>query len=77
MTMGRFDDEFSKQTSESLFNKLQLKELFFSREEQQNLQNVIAALEQAENDNLAKLKIQELGEQGLDVLIKIAKKVLL
>lgn len=75
--MGRFDDEFSKQTSDSRFNSLNLEELFASKEEQQNLQNVVAALEQAENDNRAKLKIQDLGEQGLEVLIKIAKKVLL
>lgn len=75
--MGRFDDEFNQQVGDSHFSQLKLDELFATPEEKQDLQKVISALEQANNDNLAKLKMQELGEKGLEVLIKIAKKVLL
>ncbi len=75
--MGLFDDEYNQQMGESRFSQLKLDELFPTPEDKQNLQNVIAALDQATSDNLAKLKMQELGEKGLEVLIKIAKKVLL
>jgi hypothetical protein len=75
--MGLFDDEYSQQVGESHFSQLKLGELFATPEEKQNLQNVITALEQSTSDNLAKLKMQELGEKGLEVLIKVAKKVLL
>lgn len=75
--MGLFDDEFNQQAGESRFSQLKLDELFATPEEKQNLQNVISALEQATSDNLAKIKMQELGEKGLEVLIKVAKKVLL
>lgn len=75
--MGLFDEEYAQQVGESHFSRLKLEELFVTPEEKQNLQNVIVALEQASSDNLAKLKMQELGEKGLEVLIKVAKKVLL
>ena len=75
--MGLFDDEYNQQVGESRFDLLKLDELFPTPEEKQNLQNVIAVLNQATSDNLAKLKMQELGEKGLEVLIKVAKKVLL
>jgi hypothetical protein len=75
--MGLFDDEYNQQMGESRFSQLKLDELFPTPEDKQNLQNVIAALDQATSDNLAKLKMQELGEKGLEVLIKVAKKVLL
>lgn len=75
--MGLFDEEYNQQIGESRFSQLILDELFPSPEEKQNLQEVIAALDQATTDNLAKLKMQELGEKGLEVLIKVAKKVLL
>jgi len=75
--MGLFEEELNNQTSESRFSQLKLDELFPTQEDKQQLQDVIAALQQAETDNLAKLKMQELGEKGLTVLVKIAKKVLL
>lgn len=75
--MGLFDDEYNQQIGESRFSQLKLDELFPTPEDKQNLQNVIAVLDQAASDNLAKLKMQELGEKGLEVLIKVAKKVLL
>lgn len=75
--MGLFEEELNNQTGDSRFSQLKLDELFPSPEDKQHLQDVIAALQQAETDNLAKLKMQELGEKGLIVLVKIAKKVLL
>lgn len=75
--MGLFEEELNNQTGDSRFSQLKLDELFPSPEDKQHLQEVIAALQQAETDNLAKLKMQELGEKGLIVLVKIAKKVLL
>lgn len=75
--MGLFDEEYNQQIGESRFSQLTLDELFPSPEEKQNLQDVITALNQATTDNLAQLKMQELGEKGLEVLIKVAKKVLL
>lgn len=76
--MGYFEQEFNKKSGHLHFSQLKLDEWFTtSAEEQKNLQNVIAILKHATNDNLATLKMQELGEKGLDVLIKIAKKVLL
>jgi DUF1009 family protein len=75
--MGLFEEEFNQQIGESRFEKLNLEELFPTAEDKQNLQNVIAALQKTTDDNLVKLRMQELGEQGLEILIKVAKKVLL
>ena len=75
--MGLFDDEYNQQVGESRFDQLKLDELFPSPEEKQQLHDVITVLNQTASDNLAMLKIQELGEKGLEVLIKVAKKVLL
>lgn len=75
--MGLFDDEFNQQEGESRFSQLKLDELFSTPEEKQQLQAVIEVLNQAASDNLAALKMQQLGEKGLEVLIKVAKKVLL
>jgi hypothetical protein len=75
--MGRFSEEYEREVGESNFARLKLEELFPTAEDKRNLQTVIAALKQAEDEIQAQLKIQDMGEKGLEILIKIAKKVLL
>ncbi|NOQ34377.1 MAG: hypothetical protein GQ569_00595 [Methylococcaceae bacterium] len=69
--MGRFDDE-----KKSRFDELEL-EALFSEEEKVQLNEIKAVLKQAGDDNEKIAKLQDMGEKGLKVLFKIAKKLLI
>jgi hypothetical protein len=75
--MGLFSQKLSEIAGESRFSKLELESVFSSEEDQKTLIDVKEALANASDDNEAISKIQDMGKKGIEVLVKLGKKILI
>ena len=74
--MGRFREKLREVAGESRFSALELERIVKSDEDVQSLKRVKDILKTAKEDNEAIARVNELGEIGVRLLIRLARKAL-
>jgi predicted RNA binding protein with dsRBD fold (UPF0201 family) len=74
--MGAFSKKLNEIAGSSRFSRLELEKMFKTEDEQKQLARLTKVLREETRKNAARKRLLELGDKGLDALIKVGKKAL-